>query len=53
MWVKGLPLLPWFPILGAAVRKERQTGFLFPTFGSSSRLGTYAEIPLFWAINQP
>lgn len=51
VWLKGLPLLPWFPILGAAVRKERQTGFLFPTFGSSSRLGTYAEIPFFWAIN--
>jgi LPS-assembly protein len=50
-WVKGLPLLPWFPILGAAVRKERQTGFLFPTFGSSSRLGNYAEIPFFWAIS--
>ena len=50
VWVKGLPLLPWFPILGAAVRKERQTGFLFPTFGSSSRLGTYAEIPFYWAI---
>jgi LPS-assembly protein len=51
VWVKGLPLLPWLPILGAAVRKERQTGFLFPTFGSSSRLGNYAEIPFFWAIS--
>jgi len=51
VWVKGLPLLPWFPSLGSAVRKERQTGFLFPTFGSSSRLGTYAEIPFFWAIS--
>jgi LPS-assembly protein len=51
IWVKGLPLLPWFPILGAAVRKERQTGFLFPTFGSSSRKGNFAEIPFFWAIS--
>jgi LPS-assembly protein len=50
IWVKSLPLLPWFPILGAAIRKERQTGFLFPTFGDSSRRGTFVEIPFFWAI---
>ena len=51
IWVKNLPLLPWFPILGAAVRKERQTGFLFPTFGNSSRKGNFAEIPFYWAIS--
>jgi LPS-assembly protein len=51
IWVKNLPLLPWFPILGASVRRERQTGFLFPTFGSTSRRGEYAEIPFFWAIS--
>jgi LPS-assembly protein len=51
IWVKSLPVLPWFPILGAAVRKERQTGFLFPTFGNSSRKGNFAEIPFFWAIS--
>jgi LPS-assembly protein len=51
IWVKGLPLLPWFPILGAAVRRERQSGFLFPTFGDSSRKGIFAEIPFFWAIS--
>jgi LPS-assembly protein len=51
IWVKSLPVLPWFPILGAAVRKERQTGFLFPTFGNSSRKGNYAEIPFYWAIS--
>jgi len=51
VWVKNLPLVPWFPILGAAVRRERQTGFLFPTFGSSSRKGFFIEAPFFWAIN--
>src|SRR5712691_2703348 len=51
IWVKSLPVLPWFPILGAALRKERQTGFLFPTFGNSSRKGYFAEIPFFWAIS--
>src|SRR5437899_1620976 len=48
--VKGLPVLPWFPILGAAVRKERQTGFLFPAYGTSSRKGYFIEAPFFWAI---
>jgi LPS-assembly protein len=51
IWVKTVPVLPWFPILGAAVRKERQTGFLFPGFGNSSRKGYFAEIPFFWAID--
>jgi LPS-assembly protein len=48
--VKGLPILPWFPILGAAVRKERQTGFLFPSYGTSTRKGYFIEAPFFWAI---
>ena len=38
--------------LAAAIRRERQTGFLFPVLGSSSRKGFYAEIPFFWAINE-
>jgi len=48
--VKGLPVLPWFPILGAAVRRERQTGFLFPAYGNSTRKGYFIEAPFFWAI---
>jgi len=48
--VKGLPVLPWFPILGAAVRRERQTGFLFPAYGNSTRKGYFVEAPFFWAI---
>jgi LPS-assembly protein len=51
VWVKSLPIIPWFPVLGTPVRKERQSGFLFPTFGSSSRKGTTVEVPFFWAIN--
>jgi LPS-assembly protein len=51
VWIKSVPVIPWFPIIGAAVRKERQTGFLFPTFGQSSRKGYFAEIPFFWAIS--
>ncbi len=51
-WVKNVPLIPFFPFFAAAIRRERQTGFLFPVLGSSARKGFYAEIPFFWAINE-
>jgi LPS-assembly protein len=50
-WVKGIPLIPWFPFFGAPIRRERQTGFLFPRFGTASSKGFTAEIPFFWAIS--
>ena len=50
-WVKNVPLIPFFPFFAAAIRRERQTGFLFPKFGNSSSKGFYAEIPFFWAID--
>jgi LPS-assembly protein len=51
-WVKNVPLIPFFPFFAAAIRRERQTGFLFPVLGTSSRKGFYAEIPFFWAITE-
>jgi LPS-assembly protein len=50
-WVKNVPLIPFFPIFAAAIRRERQTGFLFPKFGNSSSKGFYVETPFFWAID--
>jgi LPS-assembly protein len=50
-WVKNIPLIPFFPFFAAAIRRERQTGFLFPKFGNSSAKGFYAEVPFFWAID--
>jgi LPS-assembly protein len=50
-WVKEVPLIPWLPGFYAAIRRERQTGFLFPVAGTSSFKGFYAEIPFFWAIS--
>lgn len=49
--LKGIPLVPWFPFFAAALRRERQSGFLFPEFGHSSRRGVFSRIPYFWAIN--
>ena len=51
-WVKNVPLIPFFPFFAAAIRRERQTGFLFPVLGQSNRRGFYAEIPFFWAIDE-
>jgi LPS-assembly protein len=49
-WVKDLPLIPWLPGFYAAIRRERQTGFLFPVVGDSRFKGFFAQIPFFWAI---
>ncbi len=50
-WVKNVPLIPFFPFFAAAIRRERQTGFLFPKLGHSSRKGFQAEIPFYWAMS--
>ena len=50
-WVKDLPLIPFFPFFAAAIRRERQTGFLFPKLGHSSRKGFQAEMPFYWALS--
>jgi LPS-assembly protein len=50
-WVRNVPLIPFFPFFAAAIRRERQTGFLFPKVGSNSRKGLFAEVPFYWAIS--
>jgi LPS-assembly protein len=50
-WVKSLPVWPWVPFFAAALRRERQSGFLFPEFGQNTRKGYFAKIPYYWAIN--
>ncbi|MBI2215834.1 MAG: LPS-assembly protein LptD, partial [Candidatus Rokubacteria bacterium] len=50
-WVKRLPLIPWIPFFAAPIRRERQTGFLFPSFGTSTDKGFAAHLPFFWAIS--
>ncbi len=51
LWVKKLPVLPFVPFFAAALRRERQTGFLFPLFGSTTRKGYFYEQPFYWAIS--
>ena len=50
-WVRNIPLIPYFPLFAAAIRRERQTGFLFPEFGNSTQRGASLKVPFYWAIS--
>jgi LPS-assembly protein len=50
-WAKSVPIIPYFPFFAAAIRRERQSGFLAPLLGSSAKKGFFAELPFFWAIS--
>ena len=51
-WAWKIPLIPWLPFFAASLRKDRQTGFLSPTFGQSSTKGFEARIPFYWVISE-
>ncbi|HXJ84457.1 MAG TPA: LPS assembly protein LptD [Candidatus Methylomirabilis sp.] len=46
-----VPIIPWLPFFAAPIRKERQSGFLYPEFGSSNKKGFELKVPFYWAIN--
>jgi LPS-assembly protein len=50
-WVGRIPLIPFIPVFAASLRKDRQTGFLMPTFGQSSEKGFIYRQPFYWAIS--
>jgi len=50
-WVKSVSIIPYFPFFAAAIRNDRQSGFLAPLLGNSSKKGFYTELPFFWAIS--
>ncbi len=49
-YIKDLPLF-YFPYLAFPVKRERQSGFLFPRVGSSSQKGFNLDIPYYWVIS--
>ncbi|MSQ47424.1 MAG: LPS-assembly protein LptD [Deltaproteobacteria bacterium] len=49
--VRGLPLL-YVPYAFVPVRTDRQSGFLFPNYGFSSKRGFVWQQPFYWAINK-
>ncbi len=49
MRLKGVPFL-WLPYLRFPIDHQRQTGFLYPTFGSRSRAGEFVSAPFYWNL---
>lgn len=49
-WVKKIPVA-YSPYFIFPVKQDRQSGLLFPEFGSSDRKGITYNQPLFWAIS--
>lgn len=49
-YVKDLPVF-YVPYLMLPVKRERQSGLLFPRFGRSSKRGEFLELPVYWAIS--
>lgn len=50
-WVWKIPVIPFIPFFGASLRKDRHSGCLTPTFGTSSTKGFTFRQPVFWAID--
>jgi lipopolysaccharide assembly outer membrane protein LptD (OstA) len=51
MEVLGIPVL-WSPYVVFPLKRERQTGFLFPDVGVSERNGFETSLPFFWAVRE-
>ncbi|MBI3248573.1 MAG: LPS-assembly protein LptD [Deltaproteobacteria bacterium] len=49
--IRGVPLL-YIPYVTVPVRTERQSGFLFPHYGFSSKRGFVWQQPFYWAIDR-
>lgn len=49
--VMGLPVF-YFPYVRYPVQRERQSGLLIPTFGTSSTKGYIAGDSVYWALNR-
>jgi len=51
LWARNVPVL-YTPILAFPTKRKRQTGFLPPRIGDSSRNGFFFTQPFFWAIRE-
>jgi len=51
LWVRKIPV-GYFPYFFFPAKKERQSGFLTPEFGTSKRKGFEYAQPWFWAIDE-
>ncbi|WHZ20801.1 MAG: LPS-assembly protein LptD [Rhodanobacteraceae bacterium] len=49
MRIKGVPFL-WLPWMSFPIDNQRQSGFLYPSFGKRGRAGFMVAIPYYWNI---
>jgi LPS-assembly protein len=49
-YIKDVPVF-YFPYIVFPVKRERQSGFLFPRFGWSGKKGAEADLFYYWAIS--
>ena len=50
-WVWKIPLVPFIPFFATSLRKDRHTGLLTPTFGSSSDKGFFVRQPIYFVLS--
>ena len=49
-WVGKVPLVPFIPFFATSLRKDRHSGLLTPTFGSSNEKGFYVRQPIYFVL---
>jgi LPS-assembly protein len=49
-WVWKIPVVPFIPFFAASIRRDRHSGLLAPTFGSSSEKGFWVRQPVYLAL---
>jgi LPS-assembly protein len=50
-WVWKIPLVPFIPFFATSLRKDRHSGLLTPTFGSSSDKGFSVRQPIYFVLS--
>lgn len=49
-WVWKIPVVPFIPFFATSLRKDRHSGLLVPTFGTSNTKGFYLRQPVYLAL---
>lgn len=50
-WVWKVPLVPFIPFFATSLRKDRHSGLLTPTFGSSNDKGFFVRQPIYFVLS--
>ena len=50
-WVWKIPLVPFIPFFATSLRKDRHSGLLTPTFGSSNDKGFSVRQPIYFVLS--